>query len=102
MSMSRFLKRAGAAFAAAGAVAAAVLVPAATASAATACVAPWSAGAVYWGGNTASYNGHNWSAKWWTQNETPGSADVWADQGACDGGGGTTPPQSGSFVVSEA
>ncbi|MFC6005433.1 glycoside hydrolase family 19 protein, partial [Streptomonospora nanhaiensis] len=35
-----------------------------------------------------SYSGHNWSAKWWTQNEAPGGADVWADQGSCTGGSG--------------
>ncbi|MEE3918749.1 carbohydrate-binding protein [Micromonospora sp. BRA006-A] len=29
--------------------------------------------------------GRTWSAKWWTQGETPGSAAVWADQGACSG-----------------
>jgi chitinase len=46
---------------------------------------------VYTGGQVVSYNGHTWKAKWWTQGETPGRADVWADQGAC-GGGGTTPP----------
>jgi predicted chitinase len=105
MSMSRILKRAGMAVVAAAAVATAVAIPTATASAATACAAAWNAGSVYWGGNTASYNGHNWSAKWWTQGETPGSADVWADQGTCDGGnsgGGGTPPSSSGFVVSEA
>ncbi|WP_433253592.1 glycoside hydrolase family 19 protein [Streptosporangium sp. CA-135522] len=72
----------------------AVVAPMSSASAA-ACATPWSSGAVYTGGATASHNGHNWSAKWWTQNETPGTADVWADQGTC---GGTTPtptPTSG-------
>jgi chitinase len=62
------------------------------------CSAPaWSAAAVYTGGQSVSYNGHTWKAKWWTQNETPGNADVWADQGACNGGGGggTTPPPGG-------
>ncbi|MFI1938291.1 glycoside hydrolase family 19 protein [Streptomyces purpureus] len=78
----------------------AVLLPA-TASAA-ACAGAWNASSVYWGGNTASYNGRNWQAKWWTQNERPGSADVWADKGAC---GGTDPgpgPNPSGFVVSEA
>ncbi len=72
-----------------------LLLPAASATAvvnpAVACAAGWSSSAVYVGGDAASYNGHNWSAKWWTQGETPGAADVWADQGACDGstpGGG--------------
>jgi chitinase len=64
-----------------------------TASAAAACVPAWSASQVYVGGNSASQNGHNYGAKWWTQNESPathsGQWDVWADQGAC---GGTVPP----------
>ncbi|MFJ3090913.1 MULTISPECIES: glycoside hydrolase family 19 protein [unclassified Streptomyces] len=84
-------------------VAGLVVLPAATASAAD-CAAAWNASSVYTGGGSASYNGHNWTAKWWTQNEKPGSSDVWADQGAC-GGGGTDPGGPGSssgFVVSEA
>lgn len=79
-----------------------VIGPATTASAAE-CAAPWNSSSVYTGGGSASYNGHNWNAKWWTQNETPGTSDVWADQGAC-GGGGTNPgdPDPSGFVVSEA
>ncbi|MFI6077053.1 chitinase [Actinoplanes sp. NPDC051343] len=64
-----------------------------SASAAAACAPAWSATQVYVGGNSASQNGHNYSAKWWTQNESPathsGQWDVWADAGAC--GGGSTP-----------
>ncbi|OLZ55864.1 glycoside hydrolase family 19 protein [Amycolatopsis keratiniphila] len=97
MSLRRILAAVAATFAA---TTVAVVVPAQSASAAD-CVAPWNASSVYWGGNTASYNGHNWSAKWWTQNETPGTAQVWADQGAC-GGGTTNPPNPSGFVVSEA
>jgi chitinase len=44
------------------------------------------------GGNEASYNGHEYRAKWWTQGETPGSHDVWLDLGACSGG--SQPPNS--------
>ncbi|MFE9427524.1 glycoside hydrolase family 19 protein [Kitasatospora sp. NPDC006697] len=67
----------------------AVLVPATSSSAATACAAAWSSSTVYVGGNTSSYNGHNWQAKWWTQGDTPGgSVGVWADQGACGSGSG--------------
>ncbi len=86
--------------AAAMAIALAIGLPVmAPASAATACAAAWSAGAVYTGGMTASYQGDNWSAKWWTQGDTPGgAAGVWADQGACGGssGGNPTPPAGGS------
>ncbi|MBW4718707.1 glycoside hydrolase family 19 protein [Saccharothrix obliqua] len=62
---------------------------AATTASAAACAPAWSSSAVYTAGGTAAHNGRNWSAQWWTQNETPGSAAVWADQGAC---GGTNAP----------
>jgi chitinase len=66
---------------------------ASTADAAVACTPAWSASAVYVNGNQASQTGHNYTAKWWTQNESPathsGQWDVWADNGTC---GGTTPP----------
>jgi predicted chitinase len=93
LSLRRFL--AGlATFAVAATVA--VVAPA-TANAAT-CAAPYSSTQVYTGGMTASYNGDNWQAKWWTQSEAPstGGSGVWADQGPCTGssggggGGGTT------------
>jgi chitinase len=64
-----------------------------TADAAVACAPAWSATQVYTNGNQAAQSGHNYTAKWWTQNESPathsGQWDVWADNGAC---GGTTPP----------
>jgi chitinase len=48
------------------------------------CSAPaWDKATAYSGGATVSYDDHTWKAKWWTQGETPGKADVWADQGAC-------------------
>ncbi|MEO3857552.1 glycoside hydrolase family 19 protein [Acrocarpospora sp. B8E8] len=63
-------------------------------AAAAACATPWNASSVYTGGMTASRNGHNWQAKWWTQGEAPpGTTGVWADQGTC--GGGTNPPPGG-------
>jgi chitinase len=79
---------------------AAAIAPMVASNAATACAAAWSSTAVYVGGNTASQSGHNFTAKWWTQNESPathsGQWDVWADNGAC--GGTTTPttPPTGS------
>ncbi|MEV8565343.1 glycoside hydrolase family 19 protein [Streptomyces sp. NPDC051322] len=84
----------------AAAIGLAAFLPMTSASAAT-CATAWNSSSVYTGGLVASYNGHNWSAKWWTQNERPGSSDVWADQGSC-GGGSTEPPTSSGFVVSEA
>jgi predicted chitinase/chitodextrinase len=74
-------------------VGAALTVVVANTAAAAACASAWSSSAVYTGGMTASYGNKNWRAQWWTQNETPGVAAVWTDQGAC--GGGTTPPPTG-------
>ncbi|GLB36782.1 putative lytic transglycolase [Lyophyllum shimeji] len=47
-------------------------------------VAPWSSSVAYTGGQQVTYNGHLWTAKWWTQADTPGGvAGVWTDNGAC-------------------
>jgi len=54
---------------------------------AVACAATWSATTAYSGGQTASHHGRNWTARWWTQRETPGSTSVWVDAGRCVGGG---------------
>jgi chitinase len=66
------------------------------ASAAAACAPAWSSTATYVKDNVASQSGHNYTAKWWTQNESPathsGQWDVWIDNGTC--GGGTTPTSS--------
>ena len=74
--------------------AAVATVPMVQASAAVTCAPAWSATAVYVKDNAASQNGHNYTAKWWTQNESPathsGQWDVWIDGGVC--GGTTTPP----------
>jgi predicted chitinase/chitodextrinase len=94
MSKKRILAIVAAAAVAIGGTAAALL-PMASSSAAVACNAGYSASAVYVGGNNVSYNGRNWTAKWWTQGEAPstGGSGVWADKGECGtGGGGTTPP----------
>src|SRR3954453_8284930 len=75
-------------------VAATATVPMVQASAAVACAPAWSSTATYVKDNVASQSGHNYTAKWWTQNESPathsGQWDVWIDNGAC--GGATTPP----------
>lgn len=68
----------------------AVMVPLSSTASAATCATAWNPSSVYTGGMTASYNSRNWSAKWWTLGETPGSADVWADQGTCSGGTGGT------------
>ncbi len=47
-------------------------------------IAAWSSSIAYTGGQQVSYNGHNWTAKWWTQNDVPGGpAGVWTDNGPC-------------------
>jgi chitinase len=47
-------------------------------------VAAWSSSTAYNGGAQVTYNGHLWTAKWWTYNDTPGgAAGVWTDDGAC-------------------
>ncbi|MBN9141764.1 MAG: chitinase C-terminal domain-containing protein [Micrococcales bacterium] len=45
--------------------------------------AAWSATAVYTGGAVVSYRGAEYTAKWWTQGETPGSAQVWGTARSC-------------------
>jgi len=88
--------------AALGALAAVLIVlPATLAQAAATCAPAWSNSAVYTGGGQVSYNGRNYTAKWWTQNERPGASDVWTDQGACGSGGGEEPNPT-AFVVTEA
>ncbi|WP_127552439.1 glycoside hydrolase family 19 protein [Actinoplanes sp. OR16] len=77
--------------------AAAAILPMTSSSAAEACVSAYSGSAVYTANMRASYNGRNWTAKWWTQGETPstGGSGVWADNGACGGGTTTPPPATG-------
>lgn len=45
----------------------------------------WDSTAVYNGGDTVSYQGRKYKAKWWTQGEKPGSSDVWEDLMIADG-----------------
>jgi chitinase len=72
--------------------------PPTTSAPGTCSAAAWSSTAVYTGGMQVSYNGHTWTAQWWTQGETPGAAQVWLDQGACSGGS-TTPPPAGTCTT---
>ncbi|MFD4244968.1 glycoside hydrolase family 19 protein [Streptomyces sp. NPDC058525] len=101
----RALTLAAAATATAG-LALTLVLPSSPAAAAAPCAGAWTSSAVYTGGMSASYNGRNWQAKWWTQGETPGTTGqwgVWSDQGACGGGGQDPDPGNPSgFVVSEA
>ena len=60
------------------------------ASAQSSCATPWSATAVYTQGMTASLNGENYVANWWTQGQSPatnsggaGSGQPWTATGTC-------------------
>ncbi len=67
--------------------------PSATPTQPGTCTAPaWESNKVYLRGDLVSYNNHQWFAQWWTQNETPGNAQVWLDQGVCGGGNPTNTP----------
>ncbi|KAI0036407.1 glycoside hydrolase superfamily [Vararia minispora EC-137] len=47
-------------------------------------IAAWSSSVAYTGGSSVTYNGHLWTASWWTEADTPGgAAGVWVDKGAC-------------------
>ncbi|MEV6520474.1 carbohydrate-binding protein [Longispora sp. NPDC051575] len=58
--------------------------------------AAWSIATVYNGGALVSHANRTWKAAWWTQGETPGTAAVWLDQGAC---GTQTSAPPGSCTV---
>ncbi len=50
------------------------------------CSPAWSATTTYVANDKASYNHHNYHAKWWTLNENPSSSGqwgAWADDGPC-------------------
>ena len=70
-----------------------------SAAAAPACFTPWSSGAIYTGGQTASYSNVNYTANWWTSGQSPatnsgdsGSGQPWTSDGACSGGSNPNPP----------
>jgi predicted chitinase/chitodextrinase len=75
----------------------AVALPMSHASAAT-CAAAWNSTTAYSGGAQVSYNGRNYTARWWTQGDRPdqnagtGGDNEWTDSGACDGGSTPAPP----------
>ena len=62
--------------------------------------AAWSSTASYGGGSVVSYNGHTYTAQWWTQGNVPTSGSPWTDNGACSGTGPTPTPSVGCSGVS--
>jgi chitinase len=102
MKRLRFLSAAGAAAMVSGALMASSITPVSAAvttaspvsavRAAVSCTGEaWVKDKAYNGTQVVTYNGHTWTAKWWTYGDVPGanSQDVWVDGGAC---GTTTPP----------
>ena len=61
--------------------------PVSTATQSGSCALPaWSASMVYTNGSQVSWNSRQWRARWWTQNEEPGTTGpwgVWEDRGSC-------------------
>lgn len=55
-------------------------------------IAPWSPTDVYTGGAKVSFNGNEYTAKWWTLGDQPGTNAVWEFSGSCGDGGGTPEP----------
>ena len=51
------------------------------------CITPaWESNQIYTADDVVSHNGQEWRAKWWTQNEEPGTTGqwgVWEDLGPC-------------------
>src|ERR1041385_8215036 len=61
----------------------------------TTCASPWNSTSVYTAGMTASLNGINYTANFWTQGQNPstnnggpGSGQPWTSNGPCSGSGG--------------
>ena len=78
-----------------------VTTPAGTTSSGS-CGAAWNAATAYTGGMTASENGVNYVANWWTQGQNPasnsgaaGSGAPWTVQGACSSCSQAPPTPSG-------
>lgn len=73
-----------------------------TASNGTVCAAPWNPNSVYVQGNTASDNGHNYKANWWSQNDRPSTSTsgAWTDMGSCAAPTPGPTVQSGSGLPS--
>src|SRR5215204_5709428 len=67
----------------------------AQATSAQTCASPWNSTSVYTAGMTASLNGINYTANFWTQGQSPatnnggaGSGQPWTSNGPCSGSGG--------------
>ena len=55
--------------------------------------------AQYNGGQQVVYNGHLWTAKWWSYADVPGGvAGDWTDDGACTSFAAAIPTQRSAFM----
>ncbi|KAF9209558.1 hypothetical protein BGZ49_003343 [Haplosporangium sp. Z 27] len=59
--------------------------PSPTQSGATCSASAWSASATYNANAQVSYNGHLYTAQWWSQNNIPTAGAPWTDNGLCSG-----------------
>ncbi|SMC16362.1 chitinase [Andreprevotia lacus DSM 23236] len=70
--------------------------PTATPAPSAGCYQAWNSGTAYNGGAQVTYNGRNYTAKWWTQNNIPSSSNgdgqPWTDNGPCGSVTPTTAP----------
>ncbi|KAG0357801.1 hypothetical protein BG005_003108 [Podila minutissima] len=55
-------------------------------------IAAWSATATYNANDKVSYNGRQYTAQWWSQNNIPTAGAPWADNGLCTSGPVTPTP----------
>ncbi|KAG0005864.1 hypothetical protein BGZ79_001057 [Entomortierella chlamydospora] len=58
-------------------------------------VAAWSSTTTYNSGAVVSYNGHQYTAQWWSQGNIPTAGAPWTDNGVCSGGSPGTGSCSG-------
>ncbi|TBU55439.1 glycoside hydrolase superfamily [Dichomitus squalens] len=62
--------------------------------------ASWIAQTAFTGGQQVNYNGHLWTAKYWTYSDTPGgAAGSWTDEGACPSFSTALPDQISTFQI---
>ncbi|KAI1797099.1 glycoside hydrolase, partial [Ganoderma leucocontextum] len=62
-------------------------------------VPTWVSNVAYNGGQQVVYNGHLWTAKWWSYADIPGGvAGDWADDGACTSFAAAIPTQRSAFM----
>ena len=59
----------------------------------------WDPGKTYVQGDTISYDGSLWTAKWWNQASRPGESDAWSHVGRIVTGDTTVPGGTGTGAL---